>query len=183
MISTECRRSRFRFGRHAHSIGKGSPPRTSAAYVGAKSAVMSYAKAFAREAAHMRITAKVVVPGLIDTEMLRSTFTSSGALTAAAQNIPLDRISKVDDLAAAVDGREGFVIGRGLATQFGTPQAQRGVSVSLAIVGAKAQAHGKWAEAEKVYRECLSISTDLASLLQERASLCPGQMSALAVLC
>lgn len=77
--------------------------RSSAAYIGAKSGVMGYAKAFAREAAHMGITANVVAPGLIDTEMLRSTITSSGALTAAAQNIPLGRIGTVDDVAAAVD--------------------------------------------------------------------------------
>lgn len=77
--------------------------RSSAAYIGAKSAVMGYAKAFAREAAYMGITANVVAPGLIDTEMLRSTITSSGALTAAAQNIPLGRIGTVEDVAAAVD--------------------------------------------------------------------------------
>lgn len=77
--------------------------RSSAAYIGAKAAVMGYAKAFAREVAHMGITANVIAPGLIDTEMLRSTITSSGALTAAAQNIPLGRIGTVDDVAAAVD--------------------------------------------------------------------------------
>lgn len=77
--------------------------RSSAAYIGAKAAVMGYAKAFAREVAHMGITANVIAPGLIDTEMLRSTITSSGALTAAAQNIPLGRIGTVEDVAAAVN--------------------------------------------------------------------------------
>ena len=77
--------------------------RSSAAYIGAKAAVMGYAKAFAREAAHLGITSNVIAPGLIDTEMLRSTVTSSGALAAAAQNIPLGRIGTVDDVAAAVD--------------------------------------------------------------------------------
>ena len=77
--------------------------RSSAAYIGAKAAVMGYAKAFAREAAHLGITSNAIAPGLIDTPMLRSTVTSSGGLVAAAQNIPLGRIGTVDDVAAAVD--------------------------------------------------------------------------------
>ncbi|SCK43564.1 NAD(P)-dependent dehydrogenase, short-chain alcohol dehydrogenase family [Variovorax sp. HW608] len=76
--------------------------RSSAAYIGAKAAVHGYAKAFARESAHLRITANVIAPGLIDTDMLRATVTSSGALAAAAQNIPLGRVGRVDDVAAAV---------------------------------------------------------------------------------
>ncbi|MBT2303074.1 SDR family oxidoreductase [Variovorax paradoxus] len=76
--------------------------RSSAAYIGAKSAVHGYAKAFAREAAHLGITSNVIAPGLIDTEMLRSTVTSSGALASVAQNIPLGRVGSVDDVAAAV---------------------------------------------------------------------------------
>lgn len=76
--------------------------RSSAAYIGAKSAVLGYAKAFAREAAHLGITANAISPGLIDTEMLRSTVTSSGALVAASQAIPLGRIGTVDDVASAV---------------------------------------------------------------------------------
>jgi NAD(P)-dependent dehydrogenase (short-subunit alcohol dehydrogenase family) len=76
--------------------------RSSAAYIAAKAAVHGYAKAFAREAAHLGITSNVVAPGLIDTEMLRSTVTSSGALAAAAQSIPLGRVGTVDDVAAAV---------------------------------------------------------------------------------
>jgi len=76
--------------------------RSSSAYIAAKSAVHGYAKAFAREAAHLGITSNVIAPGLIDTEMLRSTVTSSGALAAAAQSIPLGRVGTVDDVAAAV---------------------------------------------------------------------------------
>ncbi|MFD0668731.1 SDR family NAD(P)-dependent oxidoreductase [Ramlibacter sp. MAHUQ-53] len=76
--------------------------RSSAAYIGAKAAVMGFAKAFARESAHLGITANTIAPGLIDTDMLRATVTSSGALAAAAQNIPLGRIGTVDDCAAAV---------------------------------------------------------------------------------
>jgi NAD(P)-dependent dehydrogenase (short-subunit alcohol dehydrogenase family) len=56
----------------------------------------------AREVSHMDITVNNIAPGLIDTEMLRSTVTSSGALQAAAQAIPLGRIGTSDDVAAAV---------------------------------------------------------------------------------
>ena len=76
--------------------------RSSAAYIAAKSAVLGYAKAFARESAHLSITANAISPGLIDTDMLRSTVGSSGALLAASQNIPLGRIGTVDDVASAV---------------------------------------------------------------------------------
>lgn len=76
--------------------------RSSSAYIGAKAAVLGYAKAFAREAAHLGITANAIAPGLIDTDMLRSTVSSSGALAAASQNIPLGRIGTVDDVASAV---------------------------------------------------------------------------------
>ena len=76
--------------------------RSSSAYIAAKAAVHGYAKAFAREAAHLGITSNVIAPGLIDTEMLRITVSSSGALAAVAQNIPLGRVGTVDDVAAAV---------------------------------------------------------------------------------
>ena len=76
--------------------------RSSAAYIGAKAAVLGYAKAFARESAHLGITANAIAPGLIDTDMLRSTVSSSGALAASAQNIPLGRIGAPDDVASAI---------------------------------------------------------------------------------
>jgi NAD(P)-dependent dehydrogenase (short-subunit alcohol dehydrogenase family) len=56
----------------------------------------------AREVSHMGITVNNIAPGLIDTEMLRSTVTSSGALQAAAEAIPLGRIGTSDEVAAAV---------------------------------------------------------------------------------
>ncbi|SFP12856.1 NAD(P)-dependent dehydrogenase, short-chain alcohol dehydrogenase family [Variovorax sp. OK605] len=77
--------------------------RSSATYIGAKSAVLGLTKAMARESAHMGVTVNSVAPGLIDTDMLRGTVQSSGALAAAAANIPLGRIGTVDDVAGAVD--------------------------------------------------------------------------------
>ncbi|MOA18306.1 3-oxoacyl-[acyl-carrier-protein] reductase FabG [compost metagenome] len=76
--------------------------RSSASYIAAKSAVLGLTKAMARESAHLGVTVNGIAPGLIDTDMLRSTVTSSGALAAAAQAIPLGRIGTVDDVAAAV---------------------------------------------------------------------------------
>lgn len=76
--------------------------RSSASYIAAKSAVLGLTKAMARESAHLGISVNGIAPGLIDTDMLRSTVTSSGALAAAAQAIPLGRIGTIDDVAAAV---------------------------------------------------------------------------------
>ena len=76
--------------------------RSSASYIAAKSAVLGLTKAMARESAHLGVTVNGIAPGLIDTDMLRSTVTSSGALAAAAQAIPLGRIGTVGDVAAAV---------------------------------------------------------------------------------
>ena len=76
--------------------------RSSSSYIAAKSAVMGLTKAMARESAHLGFTVNSVAPGLIDTEMLRSTVKSSGALSSAAANIPLERIGSVQDVANAV---------------------------------------------------------------------------------
>mgnify|MGYP001486933002 CR=1 FL=1 len=76
--------------------------RSSASYIASKAAVMGFTKAFARETADLGITVNCVAPGLIDTEMLRSTVQSAGAMQETARNIPLGRIGTVDDVAAAV---------------------------------------------------------------------------------
>lgn len=76
--------------------------RSSASYIAAKAAVLGLTKAMARESAHLGVTVNGIAPGLIDTDMLRSTVTSSGALAQAAQAIPLGRIGTVDDVASAV---------------------------------------------------------------------------------
>jgi len=76
--------------------------RSSSSYIAAKAAVLGFTKAMAREVSHMGITVNSVSPGLIDTEMLRSTVSSSGALRDAAAAIPLGRIGTTEDVAAAV---------------------------------------------------------------------------------
>lgn len=77
--------------------------RSSASYIASKSAVQGFTKALAREVADMGITVNSVAPGLIDTEMLRSTVRSSGNMNAAIANIPLGRIGTADDVAVAVN--------------------------------------------------------------------------------
>ncbi|MDO4724891.1 MAG: SDR family NAD(P)-dependent oxidoreductase [Comamonadaceae bacterium] len=89
--------------------------RSSAAYIAAKAGLMGYAKAYAREVAHLGITANCIAPGLIDTDMLRSTIASSGDLDRAASSIPLGRIGSVEDVAAAaaylVSEEAGYLTG------------------------------------------------------------------------
>ena len=77
----------------------------SAAYIAAKAAVIGLTKAVAREAAPLGITANVVAPGLIDTDMMK--LASGGAAAAGAQasavaNVPLGRLGQPSDVAAAV---------------------------------------------------------------------------------
>jgi NAD(P)-dependent dehydrogenase (short-subunit alcohol dehydrogenase family) len=74
----------------------------SAAYIAAKAAVIGFTKALAREAAPLGITVNAVAPGLIDTEMMRIASGGAGATPANTSNIPLGRIGRPGDVAAAV---------------------------------------------------------------------------------
>jgi 3-oxoacyl-[acyl-carrier protein] reductase len=71
-----------------------------AAYAAAKAGIIGFTKSTARELASRGITANVVAPGLIETDM-------TGSLDPAARNmylalIPLGRLGTADDVAAAV---------------------------------------------------------------------------------
>jgi len=89
--------------------------RSSASYIAAKSAVLGLTKAMAREVSRMGITVNSVSPGLIDTDMLRATVSSGGALRDAAEAIPLGRIGTPDDVADAVgflaSPQSGYITG------------------------------------------------------------------------
>jgi NAD(P)-dependent dehydrogenase (short-subunit alcohol dehydrogenase family) len=76
-------------------------PRSSAAYVASKAAVMGFAKALAREVASLGITCNTIAPGLIDTAMLR--LAAGDNLAPLGADIPLGRVGEVDEIAAAVD--------------------------------------------------------------------------------
>jgi NAD(P)-dependent dehydrogenase (short-subunit alcohol dehydrogenase family) len=74
----------------------------SAAYIAAKAAVIGLTKAVAREAAPHGITANVISPGLIDTDMMRLAAGGAGATPASTANVPLGRLGQPDDVAQAV---------------------------------------------------------------------------------
>lgn len=73
----------------------------SAAYVSSKGAILSLTKLAAREAAPLGITVNAIAPGAIDTPLLR-TIMPAEKDAAYAERIPIGRIGKPDDVAAAV---------------------------------------------------------------------------------
>jgi 3-oxoacyl-[acyl-carrier protein] reductase len=69
-------------------------------YAASKAGLIGFVKALAREVASRHITVNVVAPGMIDTDMTRA-MTEKASVDWAAQ-IPLGRLGRVDDIAAAV---------------------------------------------------------------------------------
>lgn len=69
-------------------------------YAAAKAGVTGFSKALAREVASRNITVNCVAPGFIDTDMTRSL--SEAQRQALTQNVPLGRLGRVEDVAAAV---------------------------------------------------------------------------------
>jgi NAD(P)-dependent dehydrogenase (short-subunit alcohol dehydrogenase family) len=74
----------------------------SAAYIAAKAAVIGLTKAIAREAAPHGITANVISPGLIDTDMMKLAAGGAGATPATPANVPLGRLGQPEEVAQAV---------------------------------------------------------------------------------
>jgi NAD(P)-dependent dehydrogenase (short-subunit alcohol dehydrogenase family) len=74
----------------------------SAAYIAAKAAVIGFTKALAREVAPLGITANIIAPGMIETDMMRTAAGGAGATPANLSNVPLGRIGQPCDVAAAV---------------------------------------------------------------------------------
>lgn len=74
----------------------------SAAYIAAKAAVIGLTKAIAREAAPYGITANVISPGLIDTDMMKLAAGGAGTTPASTANVPLGRMGQPEDVAGAV---------------------------------------------------------------------------------
>jgi 3-oxoacyl-[acyl-carrier protein] reductase len=69
-------------------------------YAAAKAGIIGFTRSLAREVASRGITANVVAPGFIDTDMTRAL--SDEQRAALAGQIPLARLGSVEDIAAAV---------------------------------------------------------------------------------
>ena len=69
-------------------------------YSAAKAGIAGFSKALAREVASRNITVNCVAPGFIDTDMTRSL--SEAQLQALTQHVPLGRLGRVEEVAAAV---------------------------------------------------------------------------------
>jgi 3-oxoacyl-[acyl-carrier protein] reductase len=68
-------------------------------YAASKAGLIGFAKALAREVASRAITVNVIAPGMIETDMTRAI--GEKAQVDLAAQIPLGRLGKVDDVAAA----------------------------------------------------------------------------------
>ena len=75
----------------------GNPGQTN--YAASKAGLIGFAKALAREVGSRGITVNVIAPGMIETDMTRA-LGEKGQVDWAAQ-IPLGRLGRVDDVAAA----------------------------------------------------------------------------------
>jgi len=69
-------------------------------YAAAKAGIVGFTRSLAREVASRGITANVVAPGFIDTDMTRGLPEDQRA--ALASQIPLGRLGSAEDVAAAV---------------------------------------------------------------------------------
>jgi len=69
-------------------------------YAASKAGLIGFAKALAREVASRAITVNVVAPGLVETDMTRAI--KEDTKVDWATQIPLGRLGRVDDVAAAV---------------------------------------------------------------------------------
>jgi len=78
-------------------------------YAAAKAGIIGFTKSLAREVGSRNITANVIAPGFIDTDMTRALNDSQRAALSA--QVPLGRLGQPDDIAAAV----AFLVSPGAA--------------------------------------------------------------------
>jgi 3-oxoacyl-[acyl-carrier protein] reductase len=78
-------------------------------YAAAKAGIIGFTKSLAREVGSRNITANVIAPGFIDTDMTRALNESQRAALSA--QVPLGRLGQPDDIAAAV----AFLVSPGAA--------------------------------------------------------------------
>lgn len=97
-----------------------------AVYAGTKGAVIAFSKTIAREVARYAITVNVVCPGLTDTPLLQGMRAESPrnekVLDAVTRAIPLGRVGKPEEVAAAV-------------AFFASPQAEYVTGQTLSVSG------------------------------------------------
>jgi 3-oxoacyl-[acyl-carrier protein] reductase len=90
-------------------------------YAAAKAGIIGFTRSLAREVASRGITANVVAPGFIDTDMTRAL--SDEQRSALSVQIPLARLGSVEDIAAAVvflaSPAGGYITGETLSVNGG----------------------------------------------------------------
>ena len=102
-----------------------------AVYAGAKAAVIAFTKTIAREFARQGVTANVVCPGPTDTDMLqemvRSAPDSERLVEALARAVPMRRLGRPHEVAAAIaflaSEQAGYITGQTLSVSGGLTMA------------------------------------------------------------
>ena len=101
----------------------------SSAYAATKGAVMAFTKALASELASSNITVNAILPGVIDTPMVRKVYEGieggvDAALTAAAKAIPMGRLGRAEEVAEVACfltcDESSYVTGHGLVIDGGS---------------------------------------------------------------
>jgi 2-hydroxycyclohexanecarboxyl-CoA dehydrogenase len=100
-------------------------------YAGAKGAIISFTKTVARETARLGVTANIVCPGPTDTEMLQDVAAAhqdaEKVLERLARAVPMKRLGRPDDVAAAVrffaSEGAGYITGQTLSVSGGLTMA------------------------------------------------------------
>ena len=80
------------------SIIGAHPEAFSSAYCSTKAALLMLTKCLAQDFKTTNVRANAILPGMIDTQMLRSAFPSKKELKAASKKVPMGRIGKPEEI-------------------------------------------------------------------------------------
>jgi len=75
------------------------PETSSSAYCSTKAALLMLTKCLAQDYKTTNVRANAILPGMIDTQILRSAFPSKKELEAASKKVPMGRIGKPEEIA------------------------------------------------------------------------------------